>query len=86
MLHKSGATALNLDAAARFLLDMLDIGAPVTHDLSSEIKAWYRFEVDGDLLLWPFALHEWLAVISVKYHKYLLYQTHHAQQRLVLAV
>ena len=66
MLHKSRTTALDLDAAARFLLDMLDIGAPVTYDLGSQVEAWNRFEVDGNLLLWPFALHTWLAVIPIK--------------------
>lgn len=58
MLHKSRTAALNLHAAARLLLDMLYIGAPVAHNLSSQIEAWYGFKVDGDFLLWPFALHK----------------------------
>jgi hypothetical protein len=65
MLHESRTTALDLHAAARFLLDVLNIGAPVTYNLSSQVKAWDRFKTDRNLLLWPFALHTLLAVISI---------------------
>lgn len=83
MLHKSRATALNLHTAARFLLDMLDICTPVTYNLSSQIETWDRFKIDGDFLLWPFALHN-VSNNLLKYDIYLLCRTRHAQRHLAL--
>ena len=54
--HEAGATALDLDLAARLLLDILDIVATTTNDLSTQIESTNRLETDRDLLLGPFAL------------------------------
>lgn len=37
--HIARATALNLHAAAGFLLDMLDIGPAVSHNLGAKVEA-----------------------------------------------
>jgi hypothetical protein len=51
-----GAAALDLHAASRFVLDVLDVGAARTDDLGAQVEARDRLEVDGDLLLGPLAL------------------------------
>lgn len=38
-LHVARAAALDLYAAARFLLDVFDVGAAVSHNLSTEVEA-----------------------------------------------
>jgi len=45
-----------LHAAARLLLDVLDIGAAVAYDLGAEIEARDRLEADWNLLFRPFTL------------------------------
>jgi hypothetical protein len=62
MLHESRATSLDLYAATRFLLDMLNIRTSVANNLGSKIETWNWFEVNWDLLLWPFTL-QYLSVI-----------------------
>jgi hypothetical protein len=56
MLHESRATALDLNTASCLLLDVLNISAAMTNNLSTKIEAWKRFEVDWDLLFGPFTL------------------------------
>jgi hypothetical protein len=56
MLHESGTTALDLNTASGLLLDVLNISAAVTYNLSSKIETWKRFKVDWDLLFRPFTL------------------------------
>jgi len=68
MLHESRATSLDLHAATRFLLDMLDIRTSVANNLSSKIETWNWFEVNWDLLLWPFALQYLSAIIPSNAH------------------
>lgn len=42
LLHEARVAAFDLDAAACFLLDVLNVGASLTYDLGSEIEAWER--------------------------------------------
>lgn len=55
-LEETRPTTFDLDATARLLLNMLDVGAPLTDDLSSKVETWDRLEVDWNPLFWPFAL------------------------------
>ena len=55
-LDKARATTFDLHSTACFLLDVLDIGATLTDNLSPKIEAGNRFEIDRDLFFWPFAL------------------------------
>jgi len=56
MLHESGSTAFDLNAASSLLLDVLHIGTAMANNLSTKVEARKWFEVDGDLLFWPFTL------------------------------
>jgi putative ubiquitin-RnfH superfamily antitoxin RatB of RatAB toxin-antitoxin module len=58
VLHKSRSTALDLDTASGFLLDVFDVGTTLTDNLSTEVESNDRFEVYGNLLLGPLALRE----------------------------
>ena len=55
-LQIAGATPFDLYAAARLLLDVLDIAATLTHNLRSQIEARQGLHVDRDLLFGPLAL------------------------------
>lgn len=55
-LQKPRTTTLDLDTAPGLLLDMFDVCTTVTDDLSAEVKAGDRLELDRNLLLGPFAL------------------------------
>lgn len=57
-LEVSGATALDLDAAAGLVLNVLHVRATRADDLGSDVESWHRFKVDGDLLIRPLALQE----------------------------
>lgn len=50
------ATALDLDATAGLLLDVLHIRTTLTNDLGTQIEPGNRLEVDWNALVWPFAL------------------------------
>jgi hypothetical protein len=56
VFHESRATALDLDTASGLLLDVLHIRTSMANNLSAEVKARKRFEIDRDLLFRPFAL------------------------------
>ncbi len=56
MLHETGIAPLDLDTAASFLLDVLDVSTPMTNDLCSQIETWDGLEVDGYTLFRPFTL------------------------------
>jgi hypothetical protein len=56
MFHESRATALDLNPASGFLLDMLYISSTVANNLSTKIKSWDLFKIDWNLLLGPFTL------------------------------
>lgn len=56
MLHKSRIAALDLNTASRFLLDVLNVSASMTHDLCSQIESRKGLKIDGDTLFRPFAL------------------------------
>lgn len=76
MFHKSRATTFDLHSASSFLLDMFDIGTPMTNNLSTEIEPWDRLEIDRDPLLWPFPLHMKLVSLTIFVNRnYALYQT-----------
>lgn len=55
-LHETRATALDLDFAACFLLDELDVVATATDNLCSQVKATDGLKTYGDLLFGPLAL------------------------------
>ena len=54
MFHEARVAALDLDTAAGFLLDMLDVSSAVTDDLSSEVKAGNGLQINRNTLFWPF--------------------------------
>ena len=54
--NETRATALDLHTTASLLLDVLDIGTTLTNDLCAQIEARYRFKINRDALLRPFAL------------------------------
>jgi hypothetical protein len=56
VLHEARSTALDLDTASSFLLDVFDIRTTLTYHLSTEVEANDRFEVHGNLLFGPLAL------------------------------
>lgn len=60
MFHKTRISALDLDTTSSFLLDVLYVGASMTHYLCSQVKAWDWLQVDGYPLFWPFALQTML--------------------------
>lgn len=51
----SGPAALDLNTAPSFRLDMLDVCATVSNNLSAQVETWDRLERDCYLLLGPFA-------------------------------
>ena len=55
-LHEARAATLDLNLAACLLLDVLDIVATATNNLSSQIKSVDRFKVYRYFFLWPLAL------------------------------
>ena len=56
MFHEAGITALDLNSAPSFLLDMLDVGTTMTYHLCSKVEARDWLEINGNALFWPFAL------------------------------
>jgi hypothetical protein len=58
VLHETRSTALDLDTASSFLLDVFDVGTALTDDLGTEVESNDRFEVHGNLLLGPLALEK----------------------------
>lgn len=55
-LQISRTTAFDLDTAPCLLLDVFHIGTTVTDDLCAKVESGQRLELDGNLLLGPFAL------------------------------
>lgn len=53
----SGPAALDLNTASSFRLDMLDVCATVSNNLSAQVETGDRLERDCYLLLGPFALY-----------------------------
>jgi hypothetical protein len=56
MFDECRATSLYLNTTSSLLLDVLDICTAVAYNLSAEIEARKRFEIDGYLLFGPFTL------------------------------
>ena len=56
MLYKARIAAFDLDTAASFLLDMLDVSTTVTYHLGPEVETRNWLEINGNALFWPFAL------------------------------
>ena len=56
MFHKTRISPLDLNATSGFLLDVLNVGASMTHHLCSQVEAWDGLQVDGYPLFRPFAL------------------------------
>lgn len=59
LFHETGIAALDLNAAACLLLDMLDVCTSMADDLGSEVEAWDRFKIDGNTLFGPFTLQHY---------------------------
>ena len=60
VLHETGISPFNLNATSGFLLDVLHVGASMTHYLCSQVEAWDGLQVDGYPLFRPFALQSTL--------------------------
>ena len=60
MFHKPGISPFDLNATSGFLLDVLNVGASMTHHLCSQVEAWNGLQVDGYPLFRPFALQSML--------------------------
>ena len=56
MLHKARVAAFNLDTAASFLLDMLDVSTTVAYYLCPKVEARDWLEINGNALFRPFTL------------------------------
>jgi hypothetical protein len=56
VLAEAGAAAFDLYAAARLLLDVLDVLSAVANDGGAQVEAGNRFQSNGYLLLRPLAL------------------------------
>lgn len=55
-LRETRATALYLDLATGFLLDMFDVSTTLADNLCSQVEPGNRFKANGDFLFRPFAL------------------------------
>ena len=60
MFHETGISPFDLNAASGFLLDVLDVGASMTHYLCSQVETWDGLQVDGYPLFRPFTLQSTL--------------------------
>jgi hypothetical protein len=69
------STAFDLDAASRFLLDVLDISTAMAHHLGAQVEARNGFEINGNALFGPFTLRQ-LAPNLISTRVYLPCQTH----------
>ena len=58
VLHKSRALSLNLHTTARFLLNVLDVGASMANDLCAKVEARERLHINGDAFFRPFTLQQ----------------------------
>ena len=56
VLHEARVAAFDLDTAASFLLDMLDVSTTVTYHLCPEVEARDWLKINGNALFRPFAL------------------------------
>lgn len=56
VLHKPRTTALDLNTTARLLLNVLHVGSSMTNNTGTKIEAGDGLQINGDLLLGPFAL------------------------------
>jgi hypothetical protein len=56
VFHEARATPFDLNAASSLLLNMLDICATVTNDLSTKVKTRKRLEINYDFFFRPFTL------------------------------
>lgn len=54
----AGTTALDLNTAFGFLLNVLHIRTAMTDNLRTKVEPWDGFEINGDSLLGPFSLNE----------------------------
>ena len=56
MFHKTRIPPFDLNTTSGFLLDVLYVGASMTHYLCPQVEAWNWLQVDGYPLFRPFAL------------------------------
>jgi len=56
-LQEAWSSALDLNPTASFLLNVLDVWSSLTDNLGAQVESIHWFDVDVDLLFWPFALH-----------------------------
>lgn len=54
--HETGSTALDLNLAAGFLLNVLDVVTSTANNLCSQVEAADRLQTNRELLFRPFAL------------------------------
>ena len=82
VLRKARVATFDLDTAASFLLNVLDICASVTDYLCPQVESRNWLKVNGDAFFGPFAL----GLVSCEEsgtRLYVLDQTHHAPPDLV---
>jgi len=65
MLHEARTAAFDLNTAAAFLLNMLDVGSSLAYNLGTEVEARNIFHVERDTLFGPFAPSEFIALNGV---------------------
>ena len=74
MLHEARVAAFDLDTAASFLLDMLDISTTMTYHLCPKVEARDWLKINGNALFRPFSLqavssprHLWIWTYSSEF-------------------
>lgn len=55
VLDETAPTSLDLNAASRLLLDMLDVAATRTDNLSAQIESRNGLQINWNALVWPLA-------------------------------
>ena len=57
VLHETGSTTLDLNAASCLLLDVFDVRTTLTDNLSTKVESGDGLEIHRNLLFRPFALN-----------------------------
>ena len=58
VLHEARVAAFDLDTAASFLLDMLDVSTTVTYHLCPKVEARDWLKINGNAFFRPFSLQD----------------------------
>lgn len=55
VLDEAASTSLDLNTASRFLLNVLDVAAARSDDLSAQVEPWNGLQINWNALVWPLA-------------------------------